>query len=638
MNFHFLLSYFCCSILVGASYAAFQEKMLEPGDNSSLSVRATSVEGEKKFEFNQDFVDLVQEAINSELPKLFAIPSQQRRKLSAVEGFICDMFEGFRNIPRRWQFTLRSACNVRLIFGKKFTKPYEAVTVGIMRILKAEGSDFSKLFPGVNPDWAVNSENICLLYSKILGKAVSMDFDDAIASLTWLFVGYRDKFGAGILKEENPKRVTFEATNEASNTSNTNVIEKTGNPNQPLPIASETKTISAIPVPQPISVQPAVGSHPQAPTVVNHPQVTAVQTIVFRTEFQELVRTAIKRQLHKDFSLAPDFPRKLSDMEEKIYQEFKGKKHWATILTKVCTKNSIVEKNMKKADEVIIAVLRRIFKAENIDFDTCFNRMFTYYWMRTSTNVDFLYSQILGEDVSVERENIAPSLTYLFLSYYKKYLKKGVSEAEKSISEEIRNSEVDTITNNNRLKRKAPSNEGVEKKRQKVLGEDIIVPPNTTTTLAEPSHIPAIAIPVHRPNSNCSNSQVVNDPPNNVSLAYPPTYHHTPTTNCNDNSSAALFAYSYGAGNGPQYSPIAPTTTNTAASASPPYHASYLKPQNGQLYPRASILGVPVQHAHGLPQNPQQQPQIRSPFGMLYPSTSSSSYNHYNFDQSQNQQ
>ena len=181
-----------------------------------------------------------------------------------------------------------------------------------------------------------------------------------------------------------------------------------------------------------------------------------------------------------------------------------GKTHWAYLLTKVCTKKSIVDASLTKAEEVILAALRRIFKAENINFDTCFNRMFTFYWLRTSTNVDFLYSQILGEDVRVESENIAPSLTYLFVSYYEKYLKEGASEVEKSAPEEVRDSiggRRSAFTGNNVLKRKAPS-DGYEQrgdeKRQKPFDEYIVSSNDTTTSLTDYSHLPTFALPVPR--------------------------------------------------------------------------------------------------------------------------------------------
>ena len=408
------------------------------------------VENDIKFKFSDDFKELVRDAFNSDLPKLFCTENRiEKVHKNSIVQYIHEKYVNFAS--KQWSRTLVCSCNGESIFREQpFTTAEQAITIGLSRVLQAEGSDFNELFPGkkLSYAWACTAKNMSALYSKILNKPLKIKKENIVPSITYLFVGYHEKFGGDVLNKENPKRMPVEAVN--SNSYKTNIISYNQSSSA---ISTTTSNPSRI-----VSVLP--------PSVNQLSEIKNLEarkvSKYFHPEFKELVQEAINRKLHNDFALAPNFPNELTEMEKYIYRVFSSFKpsnsQWTFTLLNTCP----IVTNKFKVMDIIPAALRSILNDQGVNMDDFGG--FNFEWLKSNTNVNTVFSEILGESVRVELENILPSLTYLFLTYYEKFLKKSDDNAkEKSAEEEIQNKE-STKTNSISPKRKSP-NVGIDVER-----------------------------------------------------------------------------------------------------------------------------------------------------------------------------
>ena len=317
-----------------------------------------------------------------------------------------------------------------------------------------------------------------------MGVNAILKRDNLLPSLTWLFVRYHQAYPenqsilltpcpeeyqilskkgkSNQLKRKRPEEAFSETEEEESNSETEVAGEERAAKRQKLvtssatnqqetplfppgysnntfstgsTIITTTKTVSPRSNPTPIPNNMALGNQPQVPSI----------KFAFEPEFKAFVRMAIDRELHDDFSLAPCFPRALSDLEIFIYELFvffkDEQNQWCSILKKICGDYGIVE---SRINDVIPGCLKHILKAEGVDWEKLNIGKLNVSWTESSTNVNLVYSKILGETVTITHDNIIPSVTYLLLGYYKIYLKKSGSVKEKSAAEENQNSELST--------------------------------------------------------------------------------------------------------------------------------------------------------------------------------------------------
>ena len=96
----------------------------------------------------------------------------------------------------------------------------------------------------------------------------------------------------------------------------------------------------------------------------------------FRQEFRDLVQEAISKDLHKLFSAPSEKRSKMLPLERYIFKEFegrlKGPAQWSYILRNSCNGKLIFGMQFTKVDEVIIIGIKRILKAEGVNFDKLF--------------------------------------------------------------------------------------------------------------------------------------------------------------------------------------------------------------------------------------------------------------------------
>ena len=495
-SFFLLLSCFSWFLLVNTSKDKLARKELA----SSL---ATDV---REAKFKQKFIDLVQEALDKDLPKLFCNEPSFSVK-EKKERYIYKIFEKCPDVST-WSHVFRKVCMDRSIFGDELNKVKEFIPVGLSRILKAEGVDISDLFEFQHAieDWTRSPKNVSIVYSGIIRSQVNLEKDNLLPSLTWLFVRYRQAYPKKrsilltpcseekqfLIKRQKPNQLKrkrqkkdFSETEEESSNSETEVAElepiakrqkvddnspanqqeniilstmptlipnnnlqfahgysnntlpnfsplfhtnQTLNitTNQDFPITTTTTTTSLSPQ-LPIRSLEVVDDH--------------LEEFIFKKDFIDLVRKAINRKLHVDFIYAPNFRRELSDLEKYIYRLFVGFKDssnpWASILKKICNDYGIIEHPKVNINVVIPACLRHVLKPEGVDLDQLNLGILRKYWDVSCTNINRVYSKILGVTVKIPQNNIIPSVTYLLLCY----MKESDSVKEKSAAEEIQNSE-----------------------------------------------------------------------------------------------------------------------------------------------------------------------------------------------------
>lgn len=140
---------------------------------------------------------------------------------------------------------------------------------------------------------------------------------------------------------------------------------------------------------------------------------------------------AIDSKLHEAFS-APNFSHRAQTPLVQFIQQVRVKYDttadpWSLTFQWICSKK--IFETSKSVCDFILLGLARIFKAEGIDINDVFPDGLAMSDEERTTSVSLVYSTILGGNVELDKDNVMPSLTWLFLNYEEMLAHDGIKRA-----------------------------------------------------------------------------------------------------------------------------------------------------------------------------------------------------------------
>ena len=431
---NFVLFCFYCFLVSGASNTSRKTNRKKANSPSKSSDTASAaVDTLSSYE---KFQALVQKAIDRELHTDFSSPNLKCERLTETEKKI---YETYIAYPGRfqWSYTLQMCCQQNALFGSVKLSVQELLPIGLSRILKAEGVNINKLLENdrVKADWSRLPDNVALVYSGILKKKVILEKANFLPSLMWLFFSYYDSFpnSRTIMSEVCPEEVLIrqrkvqKKARVPSNTLKRKTLKKVDGDEEDINEAKSSyelvdHPVSAASVPENMVDQKALTR------LSRKNKSKVIKGINVDQKFKDLVQEAINKKLPERFLTAPEFT-KDEKMEKLIFNINENCSQanypWSDTFREVCLELQIFSTKPINVGRLILIGLSRILKAEGVDISDLFKAQpANVDWTREVKNVETVYSAIMGTKVNIEKDNMLPSLTWLFVRYHQEYSEK----------------------------------------------------------------------------------------------------------------------------------------------------------------------------------------------------------------------
>ena len=150
------------------------------------------------------------------------------------------------------------------------------------------------------------------------------------------------------------------------------------------------------------------------------PTYNYAKKFTFNPVFTNLVEEAFTKELHNVFAPDDGHVRELTSLEKKIHSAYKASSktnRWTCTFKRAVEEHQIFGEEKRPVSQLIPISLARILKAERININELVGKELPLEWTRNSDNVSKVFTMMLNRVVTVEKENMYPSLAWLVFKY-----------------------------------------------------------------------------------------------------------------------------------------------------------------------------------------------------------------------------